>query len=384
VYRGSSTKDNREWAVKIIAKKKLSSTALQDMLKSEVAIMQKINHRNVMHLEEFLQSSTNYYLVMQVCNNGDVRKYMEKKGVKHLEEKEAVYFLQQIALGFKELHKFKVMHRDFKVDNLFMHDDTVIIADLGFAKAGREMTQTQCGTPMYMAPEVFEGKEYTNIADLWSVGVSMYELLFGKFPFNAMSQPALLKNIKENQGPNLEINRSTNNISKDCEDLLRSILTYDTNKRLSWEQFFNHPLFRDGQQKDNGGILNGTKSNKMMVTGMWDKAKYDHKNTNDFQQLKPTEDYQQQFQCDLQDIDETMREDDSVFNHMQKEVKLTDIFTHNSQRYEHELNKIRFVFVAVRKLKEFATTIAGHPKQQAVVLAYLCCAKKGLVFLNFN
>jgi len=109
-----------------------------------------------------------------------------------------------------------------------------------------------------------------------------------------------------------------------------------------------------------------------------------HRNTNDFQQLKPTEDYQQQFQCDLQDIDETMREDDSVFNHMQKEVKLTDIFTHNSQRYEHELNKIRFVFVAVRKLKEFATTIAGHPKQQAVVLAYLCCAKKGLVFLNFN
>ena len=82
------------------------------------------------------------------------------------------------------------MHRDFKVDNLFMHDDTVIIADLGFAKAGREMTQTQCGTPMYMAPEIFEGKTYTNLADLWSVGVSFYELLFGKFPFNAMSQMA--------------------------------------------------------------------------------------------------------------------------------------------------------------------------------------------------
>jgi serine/threonine protein kinase len=70
--------------------------------------------------------------------------------------------LKQIAMGFRELHRHKVMHRDFKLDNLFMNDDTVVIADLGFAKAGREMTQTQCGTPLYMAPEIFAGKKYTN------------------------------------------------------------------------------------------------------------------------------------------------------------------------------------------------------------------------------
>jgi serine/threonine protein kinase len=243
------------------------------------------------------------------------------------------------------------MHRDFKVDNLFMHDDTVIIADLGFAKAGREMTQTQCGTPMYMAPEVFEGKEYTNLADLWSVGVSMYELLFGKFPFNAMSQPALLKNIKDNQGPNLEINRSTNNISNNCEDLLRRILTYDTNTRLSWEEFFNHPLFtpegKKQQQEAYGSVLDGLKNNQMMVTGMWNSAKVDR---------RPAEE-QQEFKCDLQDIDETMREDTMIFNEMSDNVRLSDIYTHNSQRYEHELNKIRFVFVAVRKLKDLAASI---------------------------
>ena len=179
VYLGKNVKDGSEWAVKIVAKKNLTSESLQESLKSEVAIMQKIDHPNVMHLVEFLQSGANYYLVMKVCNNGDLRKWMEKKGVKHLQEKEAVYFLQQIALGFKELHRFEVMHRDFKIDNLFMHDDTVIIADLGFAKAGKQMTDTTLGTPMYMAPEVFEGKEYTNILDLWSVGVSLYELLFG-------------------------------------------------------------------------------------------------------------------------------------------------------------------------------------------------------------
>ena len=210
------------------------------------------------------------------------------------------------------------MHRDFKVDNLFMHDDTVIIADLGFAKAGREMTQTQCGTPMYMAPEVFEGKEYTNIADLWSVGVSMYELLFGKFPFNAMSQPALLKNIKENQGPNLEIDRSTNDISKACEDLLRRILTYDTNTRLTWEEFFNDPLFEieyPSEIDPSKSVLNGIKSTQTKVASMWKEAKVE---------------------------------------------KLERSLRINTQRYEHELDKIRFIILAVNNLKELVSSIDKH------------------------
>lgn len=143
------------------------------------------------------------------------------------------------------------MHRDFKVDNLFMHDDTIIIADLGFAKKGKEMTQTACGTPMYMAPEIFEGKDYTNLADLWSVGVSFYELLFGKFPFNAMSQPALLQDIKKHEGSKLPIDKSINHISADCEDLLRRTLTYDTKRRMTWNEFFNHKIFNDNKPNPN-------------------------------------------------------------------------------------------------------------------------------------
>lgn len=90
---------------------------------------------------------------------------MEKQGKKHLSEHEAIFFLKQVAMGFKELHRHNVMHRDFKVDNLFMNDATIVIADLGFAKAGKAMTTTCCGTPIYMAPEIFEKKPYTNLAD---------------------------------------------------------------------------------------------------------------------------------------------------------------------------------------------------------------------------
>ena len=220
------------------------------------------------------------------------------------------------------------------------------------------MTQTNLGSPMYNAPERLEKQPYSNKVDLWSVGVSAYELLFGKFPFNAMSQPALLADIKKKQGANLEIDRSTNNISKACEDFLRRILTYDAKERLSWAEFFQHPLFNEhNQQKLNlmNSVLQNLQSNRMMVTGMWNEAKIDHKNTNDGQELKPS--YQCEFKAELQDIDETVMEDTTVFNDMYNQVQLNDIYTHNSQRYEHELNKVRFIFQAVKKLKDLAITI---------------------------
>ena len=108
VYLCNNNEDGKEYACKLIEKKKLNNPILHDMLKSEVAIMQKIHHRNVIHLFDFLQSGSNYYLIMQVCNNGDIRKYLEKIGKSHFDENEAVYFLQQISLGFKELHRYKV------------------------------------------------------------------------------------------------------------------------------------------------------------------------------------------------------------------------------------------------------------------------------------
>lgn len=76
-----------------------------------------------------MESASNYYLVMPLCNNGDLSKFMEKKGVNHLAEPDAVFVLQQVALGFEALHKQNVMHRDFKMDNLFLNDDNVLIAD---------------------------------------------------------------------------------------------------------------------------------------------------------------------------------------------------------------------------------------------------------------
>ena len=90
------------------------------------------------------------------------------------------------------------MHRDFKLPNILKHNGIIKIADFGFSKMlGEEnFASTMLGSPLNMAPEILGGKEYTNKADIWSIGVCFYEMLFGKNPYTAKSIAELLKKIK--------------------------------------------------------------------------------------------------------------------------------------------------------------------------------------------
>ena len=184
---------------------------------------------------------------MQLCNNGDVRQYMEKRGIKFFKEKEAVYFLKQIAMGFRELQLHKVMHRDFKIDNLFIHNATVVIADFGLAIKDKEMTNECCGTLQYMAPEILKHKSYSNLGDLWAIGVAFYEMLFDRFPFEGVEDMEVLANININSGMNLIIPKDVNDISSICIDFLQKIFEPDPEKRMTWEKFFKHSVFKSNQ-----------------------------------------------------------------------------------------------------------------------------------------
>ena len=112
----------------------------------------------------------------------------------------------QIANGMKQLRKHSIVHRDLKPHNFLLSDnsDTPIIkiADFGFAKRKNESEQeelyeTLCGTPMYMAPEIHNGMKYTEKADLWSIGVLLYEMVTGKPPFPGKNLLDLRQRIHE-------------------------------------------------------------------------------------------------------------------------------------------------------------------------------------------
>ena len=258
-YKSIRLSDKEIVCVKIVKKSKLASPIEKKMFQEEIRIMRKFDHPNIIHLYDLLESGSSYYLVMQLCNQGDVRQYMQGQGKNTLKEDEAVFFMKQVAMGFRQLHEANVMHRDFKLDNLFMNDSCIVIADLGFAKAGANMTSTGCGTPAYMAPEILEGKMYDNMVDMWSIGVSFYEILFGGFPFMG-SDGEMARKAKYYGGNNLKIPHNINRISKDCESVLKRMLTYNPHQRISWSEFFNHPLFnvKENTYGDNYAPLGST------------------------------------------------------------------------------------------------------------------------------
>ena len=100
---------------------------------------------------------------------------------------------------------------------------------------------------MTMAPEVLEGKgEYDNKCDLWSIGVIMYQLLYGEFPYKGKNQVALLENIK-----NLGLNALKQPVDKKLKDLIFSLLVRDPRERISWNDYFNHPFFTMKEEDNN-------------------------------------------------------------------------------------------------------------------------------------
>ena len=148
---------------------------------------------------------------------------------KKIPEDEAVEYFVQILHAFSTLVKHKIMHRDFKLPNVLKHEGAIKLADFGFAKLlGTEdqQVETILGSPLNMAPEVLDKQAYNSKADIWSIGVSFYEMIFGKVPFTASNIIDLLKKIRK------EPLTFPYKIPPVIEDVIRKMLVVDPAKRI--------------------------------------------------------------------------------------------------------------------------------------------------------
>lgn len=231
-----------EVAVKEIVMEKLSNK-LQESLLSEIVILKRIKHPNIIAMHDIIEASRRIYLILEYCRGGDLSMYIQRHG--RVSEAVAKHFMQQLANGLQVLRDHNLIHRDLKPQNLLLSttdDNSVLkIADFGFARSLQPLglAETLCGSPLYMAPEIMQLQKYDAKADLWSVGAILFQLVTGKTPFTGNTQIQLLQNIVKSN--DLRFPEDIN-LSHECVDLCKKLLRRNPVERLTFEEFFNHPF----------------------------------------------------------------------------------------------------------------------------------------------
>lgn len=251
VYVASHPSTSQQFAIKCVNKQKVLMSGhkkTMEHLLTEIEVMSTIKSDNIIRLYDVYQDQTNYYLIIDYCNQGDFLNYLRSNNRNWVDEQEAVYFLRQIRNAFMDLRTNQVMHRDIKLENLFIHNKTLKLGDFGFSKIRRDTANSVLGSKYTMAPEILIGVEkavtYGPKCDLWSIGCVFYEMLFGcKLPIDKGSDgtiQSISKSMKSFKEAEMRFPRP---ISPLAEDLLRKLLIKNVNERIDFTDFFNHPIF---------------------------------------------------------------------------------------------------------------------------------------------
>ncbi|XP_067124805.1 serine/threonine-protein kinase PLK1 [Centruroides vittatus] len=189
------------FAGKIVSKALLVQDYQKQKMSQEISIHRTLVHKHIVTFHSFFEDVDNVYIILELCRR---RSLMEmRKRRKTLTEPETRYFLRQILLACKYLHEEKIIHRDLKLNNLFLSDEMEIkLGDFGLATRvdyDGERKKTVCGTPNYIAPEVITKKGHSFEVDVWSIGCILYTLLVGKPPFESSRLKETYMRITKNE-----------------------------------------------------------------------------------------------------------------------------------------------------------------------------------------
>ncbi|KAG5188797.1 kinase-like domain-containing protein [Tribonema minus] len=244
--------DQSKWAIKVIKKTSLSPED-EEALQSEVSILQRVNHPNIVQLKEVFDSPNNFYMVMELCTGGELFDRIVTK--EHYSEREARDCIRSIVEALKYCHDLGIVHRDLKPENLLYSDydeskAVLKLADFGLAQLLNDnaLMTAACGTPGYVAPEILEGRPYGKEVDMWGLGVISYILLCGFPPFYDESNKELFRAIKSGQYD--YPSPFWDDVSHGAKDLIDHLLVLKPEKRYTAENVLAHSWMNEGLSGD--------------------------------------------------------------------------------------------------------------------------------------
>ncbi|CAK65162.1 unnamed protein product (macronuclear) [Paramecium tetraurelia] len=219
----------------------------------EMELMQMImeqgrNNKHIVGVHHVDMNKQRIILILERCECDLQTQFKERrKNNKYYTPVEAINILKQIIKGYKLLYDNKVIHRDIKPQNILYLDGVYKIADFGLARVYQTNDElTKAGTPKYASPQLFDqGSNFTNSADIYSLGIVCYELIFGGLPYQVGSLPQLIMKLKQLESDPIKINLSAAGMTQEIANLIENMLKYDENKRITWNNLFSHPLLKD-------------------------------------------------------------------------------------------------------------------------------------------
>jgi serine/threonine protein kinase len=262
VYLTSKKGDSKKYATKKLDREEIEKGESMKYLRNEIAILQYLNHPNIVKFEEVKKTKKHFYIIMEYCNGGELskalEKYMEKYG-KPFPENIVQHIMKQIVSAFKYVHSKKIIHRDVKLDNVLLNYETeedkanlnlmkaqVKIIDFGFAckisKTG--LQYTVLGSPINMDPIILKKLTsstkktrqlgYNEMADIWSIGTICYEMLIGRPAFDSEDMDELVKKVEEGSYS------VPTKLSSEVVSFLNGMLQYEAQRRLTADQLSRH------------------------------------------------------------------------------------------------------------------------------------------------
>jgi len=188
IYYALDTMLNREVALKIVHPQLADNEQLMERFKIEAMTQARLNHPHIVMIFSFNRIEDEYVIAMEYVEGRSLKELLQEK--KQLHPAEAVDIVTQVAEGLRYAHAHNVIHRDIKPANILLgKDGAVKISDFGIAKIfgsqGLTKTGMLVGTPWYTSPEQIVGHEIDFRTDLYSLGVTFYEVLTGRVPFDS-------------------------------------------------------------------------------------------------------------------------------------------------------------------------------------------------------